>query len=122
MAKEKIGYSSNPGLFRLTLNTSNQVFIDSKIYIGKDNLFHSRKLALVNDYLGFYYNEDSGGRTIQSFYPLIMQLKEELDLRPYIEDFRPDVIFEDEYGNNLFRMGSLVMDYKNDKLYVSIVF
>src|SRR5690606_23621214 len=37
MAKDKRGYSSTPGLFRLTLNTSNQVFIDSEIYIGKDN-------------------------------------------------------------------------------------
>ena len=122
MAKDKRGYSSTPGLFRLTLNASNQVFIDSEIYIGKDNLFPSRKLALVNDNLGFYYNEDSGGQTLQSFNPLTMQLKEELDLRPFIEAFRPEAKFTDDYGNNLIRTGSLVMDYKEDKLYVSVVF
>ncbi len=122
MAKDKKGYSSTPGIFRLTLNTSNQVFIDSEIYIGKDNLFPSRKLALVNDHLGFFYNESAGGQTIQAFDPLTMQLKEELDLRPYIKSFRPDAVFEDEYGNNLVRTGSLVMDYKGDKLYVSVVF
>lgn len=122
MAKDKRGFSSTPGLFRLSLNTSNQVFIDSEIYIGKDNLFPSRKLALVNENLGFYYNEDSGGQTIQAFNPLTMQLEEELDLRAYIKDFRPDVKFEDAYGNNLVRTGSLVMDFKEDKLYVSVVF
>lgn len=122
MAKDKRGYSSTPGLFRLTLNTTNQLFIDSEIYIGKDNLFPSRKLALINDHLGFYYNEDSGGQRIQSFDPLTMLVKEELDLRPFIEDFRPDAMFEDAYGNNLVRTGSLVMDYADDKLYVSVVF
>ena len=122
MAKDKRGYSSTPGLFRLTLNTSDQVFIDSEIYIGKGNLFPSRKLALVNDSLGFYYNEDTGGQTIQAFNPLTMQLGEALDLRPFIKEFRPEVEFEDDYGNNLVRTGSLVMDYKEDKLYVSVVF
>lgn len=122
MAKDKRGYSSTPGLFRLTLNTSDQVFIDSELYIGKGNLFPSRKLALVNDQLGFYYNEDSGGQTIQAFNPLTMQLGEALDLRPFIKSFRPEVEFEDAYGNNLVRTGSLVLDYKEDKLYVSIVF
>lgn len=122
MAKDKRGYSSTPGLFRLSLNTSNQVYIDSEIYIGKDNLFPSRKMVLVNDTLGFYYNEDSGGQTIQSFNPLTMQLGDALDLRPYIKTFRPSVQFEDDYGNNLVRTGSLVMDYKDDKLYVSVVF
>lgn len=122
MAKDKRGYSSTPGLFRLTLNTSNQLYIDSEIYIGKDNLFPSRKLVLVNENLGFYYNEDGGGQTIQAFNPLTMQLKESLDLKPYLKEFRPEVSFEDEYGNNLVRTGSLVMDYKDDKLYVSVVF
>lgn len=122
MAKDKRGYSSTPGLFRLTLNTSDQVFIDSELYIGKDNIFPSRKLALVNDNLGFYYNEDSGGQTIQAFNPLTMQLGDALDLRPFIKAFRPEVEFEDDYGNNLVRTGSLVMDYKEDKLYVSVVF
>lgn len=122
MAKDKRGYSSTPGLFRLTLNTSNQVFIDSEIYIGKDNLFPSRKLTLVNENLGFFYNEDIGGQTIQAFNPLTMQLGDELDLRPFIKEFRPDAKFEDEYGNNLVRTGSLVMDYQNDKLFVSVTF
>ena len=122
MAKDKRGYSSTPGLFRLTLNTTNQLYIDSEIYIGKDNLFPSRKLVLVNDNLGFYYNEDGGGQTIQAFNPLTMQLKEALDLRPHIKAFRPDTVFEDAYGNNLVRTGSLVMDVKDDKLYVSVVF
>lgn len=122
MAKDKRGYSSTPGLFRLSLNTSDQVFIDSELYIGKDNLFPSRKLVLVNEQLGYYYNEDSGGQTIQAFNPLTMQLGEALDLRPYIKAFRPDTEFEDPYGNNLVRTGSLVMDYKEDKLFVSVVF
>ncbi len=122
MAKDKRGYSSTPGIFRLTLNTSNQMFIDSELYIGKDNLFPSRKLALVNDHLGFFYNENSGGQTIQAFDPLTMQLKEALDLRPYIKTFRPNAKFEDEDGNNLVRTGSLVLDHKEDKLYVSVVF
>src|SRR5690554_6767320 len=122
MAKDKRGYSSTPGLFRLTLNSSNQVFIDSEIYIGKDNLFPSRKLVLVNENLGFFYNEDIDGQTIQAFNPLTMQLGEELDLRSYIKTFRPEAEFEDAYGNNLVRTGSLVMDYKEDKLYVSVTF
>lgn len=122
MAKDKRGYSSTPGLFRLTLNTSDQVFIDSELYIGKDNIFPSRKLVLINDTLGFYYNEDSGGQTIQAFNPLTMQLGDALDLRPFIREFRPEVEFEDAYGNNLVRTGSLVMDYQADKLYVSVVF
>ena len=122
MAKDKRGYSSTPGLFRLSLNSSDQVFIDSELYIGKDNLFPSRKLVLVNDDLGFYYNEDSGGQTIQAFNPLTMQLGETINLRENIKAFRPNAQFEDPYGNNLVRTGSLVMDYKDDKLYVSVVF
>ena len=122
MAKDKRGFSSTPGLFRLSLNSSDQVFIDSEIFVGKDNLFPSRKLVLVNDNLGFYYNEDSGGQTIQSFNPLTMQLGEALNLRSVIKDFRPDAEFEDEYGNNLIRTGSLVMDYHDNKLFVSVVF
>ncbi len=122
MAKDKRGFSSTPGLFRLSLNSSDQVFIDSELYIGKDNIFPSRKLVLVNDQLGFYYNEDSGGQTIQAFNPLTMQLGESINLRSDIKAFRPDAEFEDESGNNLVRTGSLVMDYKDDKLYVSVVF
>src|SRR5690554_3455349 len=32
MAKDKRGYSSTPGLFRLSLNSSDQVYIDSELY------------------------------------------------------------------------------------------
>ena len=122
MAKDKRGFSSTPGLFRLSLNSTDQVFIDSELYIGKDNIFPSRKLVLVNDNLGFYYNEDSGGQTVQAFNPLTMQLGASINLRSNIKAFRPDAKFEDDYGNNLVRTGSLVMDYKDDKLYVSVVF
>jgi len=122
MAKDKRGFSSTPGIYRLTLNTNNQVYIDSEIYIGKNNLFPGKKLAIVNEELGFYYNEDSGGQLIQSFNPTTMTLIGELDLRPFIEAYRPNAKFEDEHGNNLIRTGSMVMDFKEDKLYVSIVF
>ncbi|MDD3771955.1 MAG: hypothetical protein PHC38_04780 [Weeksellaceae bacterium] len=122
MAKDKKGYSSTPGLFRLTLNTANRIFIDSEIFIGKNNLFPSRKLCLVDEHTGFFYNEDIGQQTIQKFDPTTMNILGSLDLKPYIEAFRPDAVFQDESGNNLVRTGSLVMDYKNDKLYVSVVF
>lgn len=122
MAKDKRGYSSTPGLFRLSLNSTDQMYIDSELYIGKDNIFPSRKMVIVNDQLGFYYNEDSGGQTIQAFNPLTMQLGDALDLRADIKTFRPNAEFEDAYGNNLVRTGSLVMDFKDDKLYVSVVF
>ena len=122
MAKDKRGFSSTPGIYRLTLNTNNQLFIDSEIFIGKNNLFPGKKLAIVNEELGFYYNEDSGGQLIQSFNPTTMTLISELDLRPYIKEYRPDAKFEDDHGNNLIRTGSMVMDFKEDKLYVSIVF
>ena len=93
MAKDKRGFSSTPGLFRLSLNSTDQVFIDSELYIGKDNIFPSRKLVLVNDNLGFYYNEDSGGQTVQAFNPLTMQLGASINLRSNIKAFRPDAKF-----------------------------
>src|SRR5690554_3565026 len=111
MAKDKKGYSSTPGLFRLTLNTANRIFIDSEIFIGKNNLFPSRKLCLVDEHTGFFYNEDIGQQTIQKFDPTTMNVLASLDLKPYIEAFRPDAVFQDESGNNLVRTGSLVMDY-----------
>lgn len=122
MAKDKKGYSSTPGLYRLSLNTQNRIYIDGEIFIGKNNLFPSRKLCLVNEEIGFFYNEDIGQQTIQMFNPTSMNILASLDLRPYIEAFRPEAKFQDESGNNLIRTGSLVMDYKDDKLYVSIVF
>lgn len=122
MAKDKKGYSSTPGLFRLTLNTANRVFIESEIFIGKNNLFPSRKLCLVDEHTGFFYNEDIGQQTIQKFDPTTMKIQASLDLRPYIEAFRPEAQFQDEAGNNLVRTGSLVMDHINNKLLVSVVF
>lgn len=122
MAQDKKGYSSTPGLYRLSQNTESRIFIDSEIYVGKDNIFPARQLSIVNDELGFFYNESVGTQTIQAFNPTTMQLKESIDLKPFIKEFRPDAKFEDAYGNNLVRTGSLVMDYKEDKLYVSVVF
>lgn len=122
MAKDKRGYSSTPGLYRLTLNSDNRMFIDSEIFIGKNNLFPSRKLCIIDEHNGFFYNENVGQQTIQKFDPTTMKIKESLDLKPFIQDFRPDAQFQDEYGNNLVRTGSLVLDFKDNKLYVSITF
>lgn len=122
MAKDKRGFSSTPGIYRLTLNTDNRIYIDGEIHIGKDNLFPARRIALVDEHTAFFYNESSGGQLISKFDPTTMQLVDQLDLRPFIKEFRPDAEFTDEKGSNLVRTGSLVMDYKNDKLYVSIVF
>lgn len=38
MAKDKKGYSSTPGLYKLKLNNSNRLYIDKEISINKDNL------------------------------------------------------------------------------------
>lgn len=122
MAKDKNGFSSTPGIFRLTLNTSNRLFIDEEIHIGKESLFPSRKLAFVDEQEAFFYNEGEGPQLIQKFNPSTMTLMESLNLRPFIQEFRPDAQFEDAFGNNLVRTGSLVMDVKGGKLYVSIVF
>lgn len=122
MAQDKRGYSSTPGLYRLTQNTSSRMFIDSEIFVGKDNIFPARKLCIVNETTGFFYNEAEGGQLIQMFNPTTMQITEKIDLYPYIKEFRPDANFKDPYGNNLVRTGSLVLDYKEDKLYVSVVF
>lgn len=122
MAKDKKGYSSTPGIYRLTLNTSNHLFIDNEIYLGKENLFPSRKLSILDSHTGFFYNESLGPQTIQKFNPTTMQLLESMDLKPHIREFRPEARFEDDYGNNLVRTGSLVLDYIQDKLLVSVVF
>ncbi len=122
MAKDKKGFSSTPGLFRLTQNTSDRIFIDNEIFVGKDNLYPARKLAIVDEHKAFFFNESVGGQTIQMFDPTTMQLLDQIDLRPYIEAFRPDAVFEDEHGDNLVRTGSFVLDYVGDKLYVSVAF
>lgn len=122
MAKDKNGYSSTPGIFQLTLNTANRVFINNEIFLGKENLFPSKKLAIISENEGYFYNESVGPQHIQRFNPTTMELGETINLRPHIEAFRPDAIFEDTYGNNLVRTGSLVLDSKDGKLYVSVVF
>lgn len=122
LAKDKKGYSSTPGIYRLSLNQQNRVFIDKELNINKDNLFPSRKLCIVDQNIGFFYNEGIAAQTIQMFNPSSMQLTGKIDLKPFIEQFRPSANFTDEYGNNLIRTGSLVLDYKENKLYVSIVF
>lgn len=122
MAKDKNGFSSTPGIFKLTLNTANRLFIQDEIHIGKESLFPSRKLAFANENLAFFYNEGVGPQLIQKFNPTTMELMETLDLHDAIQSFRPDAQFVDDAGNNLIRTGSLVMDVKEDKLYVSIVF
>ncbi len=122
MAKDKNGYSSTPGIFQLTLNTDDRVFINNEIFLGKENLFPTKKLAIINESEGYFYNESLGSQMIQRFNPTTMKLEETIDLRPHIESFRPDAKFEDEAGNNLVRTGTLAMDSKDGKLYVSIVF
>lgn len=122
MAKDKNGYSSTPGLYRLTQNSNHRIYIDNEIYVGKNNLFPSRKLCIVDGNTGFFYNEDIGQQTIQKFNPSQMKIQASLDLKPYIESFRPEAKFQDDSGNNLVRTGSLVMEHKENKLYVSIVF
>lgn len=122
MAKDKRGFSSTPGLYRLTQNTEHRLYIDNEIYVGKDNLYPARKLTIIDDNKGFFYNESLGGQTLQMFNPTTMQLLKTLDLRPYIKSYRPDAKFEDDYGNNLIRTGSFVLDHVGDKLFVSIAF
>ncbi|HTO17343.1 MAG TPA: hypothetical protein VLZ83_16375 [Edaphocola sp.] len=122
LAKDKRGYSSTPGIYRLTLNTKNRIYIDGEIFISKNNLFPARKLCIINDQTGFFYNEDVGQQSIQMFNPISMVTGASLDLKSFIKAFRPNAKFQDEYGNNLVRTGSLVLDYKENKLYVSIVF
>ena len=122
MALDKKGYSSTPGLYRLTQNTENRMFIDSEIFVGKDNIYPARKLCIIDKYKGFFYDEAVGGQLIQMFNPTTMQLLGQIDLYPHIKEFRPDANFKDAYGNNLVRTGSLALDYKEDKLYVSVVF
>lgn len=120
--KDKKGYSSTPGLYRLTLNDKNRVYINDNLSISKNNLFPARQLCIVNDVLGYFYDEGKEAYKIQIFNPTTMTLKGSMDLKPAIEAFRPNIKWVDESGNNLVRTGSLVLEYKQGKLYVSIVF
>lgn len=122
LAKDKKGYSSTPGLYRLTLNKDNRAFIEQKLSISKNNLFPARQLDIVNSHLGYFYDEGKEAYKIQIFDPSRMVLLGSINLQPLIEAYRPDVQWADETGNNLVRTGSLVLDHKQGKLYVSIVF
>lgn len=122
MAKDKKGFSSTPGVFRMTLNRSNRVFIDQSLNLRKNNLFPSRKLCLVDRTLGFYYNEGLEPQSIFSFHPYAMVTTGVIDLKEAIQEFRPNIEWVDESGNNRVRTGSMVLDEKEGKLYVSIAF
>lgn len=122
MAKDKKGMSSTPGIYRLTLNESDRVFIDQSLNLRKNNLFPSRKLCIMNRNLGFYYNEGVSPQAIYTFNPYSMMTTGSVDLKEAISHFRPDAKWVDESGNNMVRTGSLVLDEKDGKLYVSVVF
>lgn len=122
MAKDKKGYSSTPGLYRLTLNKNNQAYIESELHISKENLFPARQLSIVNPHLGYYYDEGRDAYGIQIFDPSEMRRTGSINLKNEIAAFRPDVKWTDPYGNNLVRLGTLVLDANQGKLYVSVVF
>lgn len=122
LAKDKHGYSSTPGLYRLTLNTNNRVYIEDNLNISKNNLFPARQLCIVNEHLGYFYNEGKEAHKILIFDPMKMILKGSINLKPIIQEFRPDAEWVDNAGNNLIRTGSLVLAENEGKLYVSIVF
>ncbi len=122
MAKDKKGMSSTPGIYRLSLNMSNRVFINESLNLRKNNLFPSRKLCIVDRNLGFYYNEGLSPQSIYMFNPYTMNTTGSIDLKEAIMNFRPDAKWLDESGNNMVRTGSLVLDEKEGKLYVSVVF
>ncbi|MCO5248894.1 MAG: hypothetical protein M9887_08105 [Chitinophagales bacterium] len=122
MAKDKKGYSSAPGLYRLTLDEDNHMFIDNELNISRDNLFPARQLTLVNDHLGYFYDEGKESYKIQIFDPTQMILKGAIDLKPIIEKFNPNTLWVDAENNNMVRTGSLVLENNQGRLYVSIVF
>lgn len=122
LAKDKHGYSSTPGLYRLTLNTNNRVFVEDNLNISKNNLFPARQLSIVNEELGFFYNEGKDAHKILVFNPTKMVLTGSIDLKPLIQEFRPNAKWVDNAGNNLIRTGSMVIAENEGKLYVSIAF
>src|SRR5690554_210834 len=95
LAKDKQGYSSTPGLYRLTLNKKNRVYIEDNLSISKNNLFPARQLCIVNENLGFFYNEGKDAHKIMVFNPTKMELTGSIDLKPIIESFRPDADWVD---------------------------
>jgi|SRR5690625_1109567 len=121
-AKDKKGFSSSPGLYRLTLNDKNQIFIDSELNVSRANLFPARQIAMANKNLAYFYNEGKDPYKIQVFDPSNMILLRTIDLKPAIEEFKPDAVWEDAAGNNLVRTGSFALHVNEGKLYVSIAF
>jgi len=121
-AKDKKGFSSSPGLYRLTLNDQDQAFIESELNVSRANLFPARQIAMANEHLAYFYNEGKDPYKIQVFDPTNMVLLSTIDLKPTIQEFKPDAVWEDAAGNNLVRTGSYVLHVNEGKLYVSVVF
>lgn len=122
MAKDKKGYSSTPGLYKLTLNTNNRMYIADNLHIAKNNLFPTRQLCIVDEHLGYFYDEAKLPQGLQIFDPTSMVLKGSIDLKPAINELFPDTKWVDESYNNLVRIGSTVLEANQGKLYASIVF
>ncbi len=121
-AKDKKGYSSTPGLYRLGINDENRVYIESELNISRDNLFPARQLCIVNEKLGYFYDEGKAPQSIQIFDPTDMRLTGKINLEEAIREFRPDAKWTDVSGNNLIRTGTTALEENQGKLYVSIAF
>lgn len=122
MARDKNGYSSTPGVFRLRLNRDNRMYLDDNLSIAKNNLFPARQLCIVNETLGYFYDEGKDAYKIKIFNPTKMILKGSIDLKPAIEAFRENITWVDGSKNNLVRTGSVVLAHKEGKLYISLLF
>lgn len=121
-AKDKKGFSSTPGLYRLTLNNKGQVFIDYELTVSQASLFPARQIAMANEHRAYFYNEGREPYKIQVFDPSEMILLGSIDLEPAIRKFKPDAQWTDEAGYNLVRTGVFALEVKEGKLYVSISF
>lgn len=122
MARDKNGHSSTPGVFRLRLNRENRMYVDDNLSIAKNNLFPARQLCIVNESLGYFYDEGKDAYKIKVFDPTKMVLKGNINLKPAIEAFRDDITWVDGSKNNLVRTGSVVLAHKEGKLYISLLF
>jgi len=122
MARDKNGYSSTPGVFRLTLNRENRMYLNDNLSIAKNNLFPARQLCIVDETLGYFYDEGKDAHKIKIFDPTKMILKGSIDLKPAIEAFRDSITWIDGSKNNLVRTGSVVLAHKEGKLYISLLF
>ncbi len=121
-AKDKKGFSSTPGLYRLRLNKDNQVFIDQELNVSQANLFPSRQIAYYDEHTAYFYNEGRAPYKIQVFDPTEMILTGSIDLEAAVRAFRPRAKFKDEAGYNLVRVGSFALEVKENKLYVSVAY